>query len=1201
MSEAGSVKVFVRAAVLALLLVAIGAGQVLALESPYVQTGSIKAFDADGNPIAVSYYDRVGSDPDYPVYYRDLYMGATGWVAAADGGPVPLGFYTPSSSMCDPFQRWPYSMDPDPQDDCWTVVFNGGVSSPGTYGINVPLTTIVNGETQVFDHWTVANGIVDGHCRAGDVGQMGIAYPAGDGVTPTHKYGAEYRVWTDIRTDFYNQIGMDAAFEAHYARVSPDTTAPLLVMGDAIECATVERGDPLVPAFSCSEPGGLGSGVASCILVDESGVVAQGASLDTSTVGTHTYRLTATDTAGNTRSRSATYTVVEGTTTLSNSSLAENLPAGTAVGDFDTSNADEGESWTYELVAGEGGDDNASFTIDGATLRTAEEFDFEVRSAYSVRVRVTETATDFTREQVFPITIEDLLERFPTALPIAENQPAGTIVTTLIDASGPANYGGFMSLVAGEGDDDNALFAVQDRPDVPLGYMQDLVTTASFDYETRRTYHIRLQHRYNVTGQWQYFEYRVKVAVTDVNDPPVAQDAQVSTVEDVGYELSLLPFVSDQDGDELQVTVQSVVPHGMVSVLEGVATYVPDPDYHGLDSFEYRVCDPDRACDTATVEVVVSPVNDPPTVVDDEWDADEDVDLEVPAPGVLANDTDPEGDELTVRLVDDVDKGFLLLGADGSVYYDGPLDFFGDVSFTYEACDPSDACTQGTGTIHVHGINDAPVSYELPIVTQEDTPVSLPIASFLYDAEDDPLTLSVTSPPAHGEIDLTADTFTYTPHANYSGQDFATWQGCDDEGRCAVVEMTIGVLAVNDVPVAEDDSYDVTRGESLSVDAPGVLGNDSDVESSSLTAKLVEGPASGAFELHADGSFSYTPPSSFVGGQTFTYRANDGAQDSAIATVTIEVTAPKVAPVARDDAYSTDEDTELVVSNADGVLANDTDANDDALTATLVDGPRHGALDLKSGGGFRYTPDANYNGADSFTYKASDGELESATKTVRITVRSVNDLPTIALTGTSCTSDNQPSGTITVLVSDIESAVGSLVVTASLPNAPILPKNSVKVSGSGATRTITADAKATKEGGSGVLRIIVSDKAGEASTTVNIIVGTSNADTLTGTEGVDMMFGLDGVDTISGAGGADIVCGGKGNDVLRGGDGPDILDGGSGADTLEGGAGDDTLLGGDGADVLRGQGGADTFTGGAGKDVYEDFSAADGDSQSEKP
>ena len=207
--------------------------------------------------------------------------------------------------------------------------------------------------------------------------------------------------------------------------------------------------------------------------------------------------------------------------------------------------------------------------------------------------------------------------------------------------------------------------------------------------------------------------------------------------------------------------------------------------------------------------------------------------------------------------------------------------------------------------------------------------------------------------------------------------------------------MTITITATNDEPTAADDAYSTTEDTALTVAAPGVLGNDSDPDHDPLSAVLVSGPSHGTLTLNANGSFTYTP--------------DDQLQRQRLLHLPGQRRHPGVQPGHRDDhdhrhqrppdrrrrSYSTAEDTTLTV-NAPGVLANDNDPTATPLSAVLVSGPSHGTLTLNANGSFTYTPAANFNGTDSFTYRASDGTLTSTPATVTITVTAINDAPTAA-------------------------------------------------------------------------------------------------------------------------------------------------------------------------------------------------------------
>ena len=200
------------------------------------------------------------------------------------------------------------------------------------------------------------------------------------------------------------------------------------------------------------------------------------------------------------------------------------------------------------------------------------------------------------------------------------------------------------------------------------------------------------------------------------------------------------------------------------------------------------------------------------------------------------------------------------------------------------------------------------------------------------------------------------------------------------------------MTATNAAPVAVADTYSTPQNTALTVAAPGVLANDTDADGNPLTAAVVANVTHGSLALAATGGFSYTPTAGYSGPDSFTYKANDGTADSNTATVSLTVTASNTAPVAVNDSYSTPKNTTLVVA-APGVLANDTDADGNTLTAAVVTSVTHGSLTLSANGGFSYAPTAGYSGPDSFTYKANDGTIDSNTATVSLTVTATNAAP----------------------------------------------------------------------------------------------------------------------------------------------------------------------------------------------------------------
>jgi len=222
----------------------------------------------------------------------------------------------------------------------------------------------------------------------------------------------------------------------------------------------------------------------------------------------------------------------------------------------------------------------------------------------------------------------------------------------------------------------------------------------------------------------------------------------------------------------------------------------------------------------------------------------------------------------------------------------------------------------------------------------------------------------------------------------------------------------------NAPPDALDDVYVIASNQQL---GSNVLANDLGSDGGALAAILVQSPEHGQLVMGEDGRFTYKPEPGFAGTDRFTYQAYDGliedsrvertaAEDSAAsgneATVTIVVEDANHAPEATADSYTVLEDETLLVP-AIGLLENDTDSDGDSLGAVLIDAPAHGTVILAADGSLQYMPNHDFNGTDTFTYAANDGQADSDPAMVTIDVQPTNDAPT-ATDDTYTTREDQP-------------------------------------------------------------------------------------------------------------------------------------------------------------------------------------------------
>jgi VCBS repeat-containing protein len=387
------------------------------------------------------------------------------------------------------------------------------------------------------------------------------------------------------------------------------------------------------------------------------------------------------------------------------------------------------------------------------------------------------------------------------------------------------------------------------------------------------------------------------------------------------------------------------------------------------------------------VTLNITCVNDAPVANPRTFNFPEDPNLAAPTPGVLLNDTDAEGDPLTAVLDTDVSHGSLNLSSNGSFFYGPTTNFCGTDSFTYHANDGQANSNIATVTINLACVNDAPVAVANVYTTTEDIPLSINAPGILendIDVDGDVITAVLNDDVNDGTLNFNSDgSFTYAPDAEYCGTDNFSYHANDGALNSSVVVVMLNIACVNDVPVASADVYTTTEDIPLSINAPGVLANDDDIEEDTLTAILDSDVISGALTLNTNGSFTYTPDENFCGSDSFSYHANDGSDDSNVVSVMLNVDCVNDLPEANDDGYSVEENS---ADNLFDVLVNDTDPDGDAITIMSVSAAANGTAVI-SGATILYTPNADFEGTDTFTYTITDGIL-TATATVTVEVSS---------------------------------------------------------------------------------------------------------------------------------------------------------------------------------------------------------------------
>ncbi|MEX0367029.1 MAG: Ig-like domain-containing protein, partial [Ruegeria sp.] len=514
----------------------------------------------------------------------------------------------------------------------------------------------------------------------------------------------------------------------------------------------------------------------------------------------------------------------------------------------------------------------------------------------------------------------------------------------------------------------------------------------------------------------------------------------------------------------LSITALGTPSHGTAQVTpDGTVTYVPEANYFGSDSFTYTISDGELSA-TATVTVAVQPVQDAPVAVNDSATTAEDTAVVI---NVTANDTELDGESLTVTAVTGAANGQVQFSG-GQITYTPGADFNGTEQLTYTVLDGNGGTASATVDITVTPVNDAPtVVNDSSSAVQSATQTVDPLAN---DSDVDGGQLGITalngtalqpgqfvSLSSGALVFLNSDgTVSFFPGGNYdhlaldqNTVETISYTVSDGAGGISTGTIQFTVTGINDAPVAVPDTASTQEDTAVTV---GVLSNDRDAEGNPLSLNAVADPVNGTVSFTSDGSITYTPAADFNGVEAIAYTVSDGLGGSSTGTLTVNVAPVNDLPVAAADITSTSEDTAVTIE----VLANDSDVETANLLITGTGQGANGSVEIVSDR-LVYTPDANFNGTDTFTYTVSDGQGGTAQATVTVAVAPVNDAPVVA--GDAATTNEDSPVTLAPLANDSDAEGSALAITA-LDSTPVDAGSSV-ILASGAIVTLNSDGTVT--------------------------------------------------------------------------------------------------------------------------------------------
>jgi len=714
--------------------------------------------------------------------------------------------------------------------------------------------------------------------------------------------------------------------------------------------------------------------------------------------------------------------------------ISENSANGTVVGTVTATDV-ENNDITFSIISGNtGGAFAINPTTGEITVANSAALNYEVNPTFTLTVQATDNGTP-PASGTGTVTINLVNVNEAPVVPnqtfsVPENSPNGTLVGTVSATDEDAGQTLTYSIISGN---TNGTFMINSA-----NGKITIANNALVDHELVNTWTLTVKVQDNGSPSLSTTA-TITINITDVNESPVISPQSftvpensangtvvgtvVATDPDIGQTLTF-EITSGNTNNAFDINPTT----GQITVNNSsVLNYEATPVW----TLSVKVTDngtPNLFAST-TITINISNVNEPPVINPQTFSVTENSPAGTIVGTVVASDPDA-GTSLIYSIVSGNTNNTFSIGA-GT----GQITVANNALLNYEATPvwtikvrvtdngSPQLYSEANITINLNDANDAPIiapnqTFSVPENSASGTVVGTVIASdedagqtLTYAIIGGNTNSAFAINPSTGQITVnngsvldheTVPVWTITVQVTDNGTPVKSSSG----------SVVINISNVNEPPTAVADTYTTPEDVQLSVAAPGVLGNDIDVDNSPLTAILVSTTTHGSLTLNPDGSFVYMPNTNYYGIDQFTYKASDGEFESAPVTVTITITSVNDPPIANPQTVSTPEDTPVTIT-----LTGSDPVEGTPVTFEIVSNPMNGTLS-GTPPTVTYTPSTNFNGTDTFTFRTYDGTNYSDAATVTINVTPVNDAP--IANPQSVTTDRMVPVNITLTGSDID-------------------------------------------------------------------------------------------------------------------------------------------------------------------------------------